>query len=111
MAEDRRYLPPNEGGMGAINIKTYANTLRYSWFKRINTGLWSETLRAKVEDMENCCFIRPKDIHNMHLSITPIVKAFECLQTKFLEQGNSTVKMNTPLDNLPLIKTPATRTS
>ena len=46
----------------------------------------------------------------MHLSITPIVKAFECLRTKFLEQGNSTIKLNTPLDQLPLIKTPATRT-
>ena len=32
MAEDKRYLPPNEGGMGAINIKTYANSLRCSWF-------------------------------------------------------------------------------
>ena len=46
----------------------------------------------------------------MHISITPIIKAFEILQTKFLEQGSSSVKMNTPLDHLPLIKTPATRT-
>ena len=97
MAEDRRYLPPNEGGMGAIN----------SWFKRINTGLWSDILRAKVGNLENACFIKPRDIHKMHISISPIVKAFECLNTKFIEQGSPKVKMNTPLDQLPLIKTKA----
>ena len=110
MAEDRRYLPPNEGGMGAINVRTYENSLRSSWYKRINTGLWLDVLKAKVENLENCYFVKTKDIHKMHISITPIVKAFECLQAKFLEQGNSTVKLNTPLDQLPLIKTPATRT-
>ena len=67
-------------------------------------------MKAKVENLGNCCFIKPKDIHKMHISITPIAKAFECLNTKFLEQGNSTVKLNTPLDQLPLIKTTATRT-
>ena len=35
MAEGRRYLPPSEGGIGAINIKTYAQSLRCSWYKRI----------------------------------------------------------------------------
>ena len=60
--------------------------------------------------MENVCFIKPKDIHKMHISITPIVKAFENLNSKFIEQGNSNVKLNTPMDQLPLIKTPATRT-
>jgi hypothetical protein len=35
MAEGRRYLPPSEGGMGAINIVTYAQSLRCSWYKRI----------------------------------------------------------------------------
>ena len=39
MAKDRRYLPPKEGGMGAINITIYANSLRCSWYKRINSGL------------------------------------------------------------------------
>ena len=43
----------------------------------------------------------------MHISITPIVKAFESLNKKFLEQGNIQVRMNTPLDQLPLIKTKA----
>jgi hypothetical protein len=91
MAKDRRYLPPNEGGMGAINIITYANSLRCSWYKRINSGLWSDILMAKVEKKENCCFIRPKDIHQMHISILPIVKAFEALQAKFLEKGGATL--------------------
>merc|ERR1712074_242060 len=107
MAKDRRYLPPVEGGMGAINIKIYANSLRNSWFNRIKTGLWLDILKAKVEKLENACFIRPKDIHKMHISITPIVKAFESLNKKFLEQGNIQVRMNTPLDQLPLIKTRA----
>ena len=110
MAEERRYLPPNEGGMAAINIRTYASSLRNSWYKRINTGLWYDILRAKVENLENACFIKPKDIHKMHISITPIVKAFENLNSKFIEHGNSNVKLTAPMDQLPLIKTPATRT-
>jgi hypothetical protein len=85
MSKDRRYLPPNEGGMGAINITIYANSLRCSWYKRIDSGLWSAILMAKVDKKENCCFIRPKDIHNMHISIMPIVKACEALQAKFLD--------------------------
>jgi hypothetical protein len=110
MAKDRRYLPPNEGGMGAINITTYAHSLRCSWYKRINSGLWSDILMAKVENKENCCFIRPKDIHPMHISILPIVKAFEALQVKFLNDGGTTARINTPLDQIALIKRPATRT-
>ena len=65
---------------------------------------------AKVEKKENYCFIRPKDIHQMHISILPIVKAFEALQAKFLEEGGATARLNTPLDQIALIKRPATRT-
>ena len=110
MAKDRRYLPPKEEGMGAIDIKTYANSLRCSWYKRIDSGLWSAILMAKVDNKENCCFIRSKDINNMHRSILPIVKAFETLQIKFLKEGGPTARINTPLDQLALIKRPATRT-
>ena len=46
----------------------------------------------------------------MHISILPIVKAFEALQAKFLEEGGATARLNTPLDQLALIKRPATRT-
>jgi hypothetical protein len=110
MAKDRRYLPPKEGGMGAIHIKTYANSLRCSWYKKINSGLWSAILMAKVDNKENCCFIRPKDINNMHVSIMPIVKVFKALQIKFLKEGGPTARINTPLDQLALIKRQATRT-
>jgi hypothetical protein len=46
----------------------------------------------------------------MHISILPIVKAFEALHAKFLEKGGATARLNTPLDQLALIKRPATRT-
>jgi hypothetical protein len=44
------------------------------------------------------------------ICILPIVKAFEALQAKFLEEGGPTARINTPLDQLALIKRPATRT-
>ena len=50
MAEGRIYLPPSEVWIGAINIRTYAQSLRCSWYKRIKTGLWSNILMAKVKD-------------------------------------------------------------
>ena len=110
MSEKRRYLPPENGGMGCINLNVYANALRCSWYKRIGNGLWSEILKAKVTNTENCCFIQTKDIHTMHISITPIVKAFEEIVTKFNESKGNTARMNTPLDQPKLLRKPATRT-
>ena len=104
MSVKRRYLPPSEGCMGAVNIETYANFPRYSWYKRIKTGLWSNILLAKVDDARNCCYIQTKDIHKMHISILPIVKAFETLQTNFTVMKGNSARMNTPLDQLALIK-------
>ena len=67
---------------------------------------------AIVKDKENCCFIRRKEIHFMHISILPIVMAFEELQKFFLKDKGNTARMNTPLDQLDLIEQkPATRTS
>ena len=67
---------------------------------------------AKVMDKGNCCFIRRRDIHFMHISILPIVMAFEELQNKFLQDKGNTARMNTPLDQLEIIEqTPATRTA
>ena len=40
----------------------------------------------------------------MHISILPIVKAFEALQAKFLEEGGATFRLYTPLDQLARIK-------
>ena len=86
--------------MGCINLSVYANALRCSWFKRIGNGLWSDILKAKTDNTENCCFIQTKDIHNMHISILPILKAFEALVLKFNEEYEETARMNTPLDQL-----------
>ena len=84
MAENRRYLPPKDGGMGCINLTSYANALRCSWYKRLSSsnGLWSDILQGKIANKENACFIRPSDIHTLHISILPIVKAFEELVNK-----------------------------
>ena len=45
----------------------------------------------------------------MHISITPIVRQFEELANKFLDNGGSTAWMNTPMDQLPLLRKPPTR--
>ena len=103
--EKKQISPPSEGGMGAVNIETYTNSLRCSWYKRIKSGLWVNILLAKVEDIKNCCYIQTKDIHKMHISIIPIVKAFEALQLNFIEVKGNSARMNTPLDQLALIKT------
>ena len=48
----------------------------------------------------------------MHISIIPIVEAFEELQKKFLQDKDNTARLNTPLDQLDLIvQRPATRTA
>ena len=48
----------------------------------------------------------------MHISILPIVDAFEELQKKFLKDIGNNARMNTPLDQLELIiQRPATRTA
>ena len=73
--------------------------------KRIKSGLWSKILLAKVENPRNCCFIQTKDIHKMHISIIPIVKAFEALQSTFLDVKGNCARINTPLDQLALIRT------
>ena len=103
MAKERRYLTPEQGGMGAIHIETYANSLRCAWAKRIRSGLWSDILLSKVDNQENCCFIRTKDIHKMHISILPIVKAFSKLQENFVDTQGAQAKMSTPLDQLDLV--------
>ena len=67
------------------------------------SSLGSRTIRVFLilvlflfDKKENCCFIRSKDLNNMHISILPIVKAFEALQANFLEEGGPTARINTP---------------
>ena len=40
----------------------------------------------------------------MHISIIPIIKAFEALQSTFLEVRGNSARINTPLDQLALIR-------
>jgi hypothetical protein len=62
------------------------------------SGLWSDILLSKVTDKNNSCFIRRKDIHFMNIAIIPIVKAFEEIQSKKLEDKGNTAGIHTPLD-------------
>ena len=59
---------------------------------------------AKVKDKENCCFIRRKYIHFMHISILPIVSVFEELQNNILKDKGNTARMHIPLEQLDLIE-------
>jgi hypothetical protein len=60
ISKDRLHLPPEQGELGAINLETYANSLRCSWYKRLNQGLLKDILMAKVNHKENVCFIKEK---------------------------------------------------
>ena len=39
ISKDRIHLPPEQGGLGAIKLETYATSLRCSWYKRLKSGL------------------------------------------------------------------------
>jgi hypothetical protein len=39
ISKDRIHLPPDQGGLGAIKLETYATSLRCSWYKRMKNGL------------------------------------------------------------------------
>ena len=67
ISKDRIHLPPEQGGLGAIKLETYATSLRCSWYKRLKSGLWNDILMAKVNHKENICFIKESNIHTMHL--------------------------------------------
>ena len=97
ISKDRLHLPPEKGGLGAINLETYATSLRCSWYKRLNQGLWKDILMAKVNHMENICFIREKHIHKMHIAIRPIARAFENLQKCFLKANDDLITLKKPL--------------
>ena len=85
ISKDRIHVPPEQGGLGAINLEIYATSLRCSWYKRVNHGLWKDILMAKVNHSENICFIKENQIHKMHIAIRPIARTFEQLQKCFLK--------------------------
>ena len=76
ISEKRLYNKPKSGGLGAINLKVYASSLRMAWVKRTKGGLWSDTMTVKVENPENICYLESSDIHKMHLGIRHAVESF-----------------------------------
>ena len=53
---------------------------------------------AKVNHVENVCFIKEKHIHEMHIAIKPIVRAFENLQKCFLKTEDDLITLKRPLE-------------
>jgi hypothetical protein len=104
ISKNRIHLPPELGGLGAINLETYATSLRCSWNKRLNQGLWKDIQMAKVNHKENVCFIKEKRIHPMHIAIRPIVRAFEKLQKSFLKTKDDSITLKKPLENFKVAK-------
>ena len=65
ISKERIHMEPDKGGLGAINLETYATSLRCSWYKRINKGLWSDIILNKVTKTEKVCFLKENDIHQI----------------------------------------------
>ena len=49
----RIYNKLRNEGLGAINLKVYAASLRMAWVNRAKGGLWSDTLTVKINNPEN----------------------------------------------------------
>ena len=98
ISKDRIHLEPDKGGLGAINLETYATSLRCSWYKRINSGLWSDIILDKVTKKEKVCFLKETDIHPMHIAVRPIVRAWETLQKAFVKDKEPAKELSRPLN-------------
>ena len=92
-------MEPKKGGLGAVNLEIYATSLRCSWYKRIHSGLWSDIILDKVNKKENVCFIKENNIHKMHIAIKPIIRAWETLQSSFVENKDDLKELKRPLNN------------
>jgi hypothetical protein len=55
VAKKRLYLPPNEGGVGLINLREFIISLQCSWIKRV-TQHWGDNWRY---DLKVKCFGNP----------------------------------------------------
>ena len=104
VSKDRIHMEPKKGGLGAINLEIYATSLRCSWYKRINSGLWSDIILDKVNKKENVCFIKENNIHKMHIAIKPIIRAWETLQSSFVENKDDLKELKRPLNNFEAVK-------
>ena len=98
ISKERIHLDPCKGGIGAINLSTYATSLRCSWYKRVNNGLWSDILMEKVSRKENIHLVKEDDIHKMHIAVRPIARALEELQRSYHNNYREDVReLNKPL--------------
>ena len=97
-------MEPKKGGLGAINLETYATSLRCSWYKRINKGLWSDILLDKVTKKENVCFLKEEHGHKKHITVRPIVRAWETLQDNFVKIKDNLKELKRPLNNFKAVK-------
>ena len=59
---------------------------------------------AKVNHSENICFIKENQIHEMHIAIRPIVRAFEQLQKCFLKTSDDLITLKKPLESFKVVK-------
>ena len=98
ISKDRIHLEPDKGGLGAINLETYATSLRCSWYKRINSGLWSDIILDKVTKKEKVCFLKETNIHPMHVAVRPIVRAWETLQKAFVLKREPAKELRRPFN-------------
>ena len=73
------------GGLGAINLKGFAPSLRMAWVKRAKGGLWSDIMTTKVVNPINICYLESKDIHKMHSGIKHIVESFQEVHKAYKE--------------------------
>ena len=94
-AKDRKYHTPEEGGLGLLNISTLLDSIKCSWFKRINTEGINDNWRLNI--MDNCYFnpicFRPEqldqDLHplefNIGISFWKFLVAFWSTNHNFLQ--------------------------
>ena len=97
ISKDRIHLEPDKGGLGAINLETYSTSLRCSWYKRIDSGLWSDIILDKVTKKEKVCFLKETNIHPMHVAVRPIVRAWETLQNAYVSDREPAKELRRPL--------------
>ena len=113
IAKDRIYLPMSKGGLGAINLKSFSSSLKFSWARRAvsSSGIWANILRSKVSSNNNICYIRRADVQTQHRALLPIVGAFEAVMTKYSGnlKRNKALLTLTPLSHIECVSQPRPR--
>ena len=96
---DRKYLEPEEVGLGLINVKDYGDALRLTWAKRETDGIWSTVLRGQLTERYESVYKESSTVHNIHWPLLHITGAFKNFCIKFMETGD-TQKLYTPTLNI-----------